>query len=151
LLQSRIFIEEALNSEVEAFEVPAGYFNKLNADILNKTVNAGNVNSGAVVRKLFASTAFKYATAACFAVCLGGAILLSELTSANSDHKHTYLHKQLAGVSVQDIKDYLQLNVDAGETQQIVVTEGTSSDNEKLDNQLKEALQDEADSSGSSE
>lgn len=141
-IQSRIFIEETLNKEAEHFTVPESYFNKLNADILNKTVYAGNPNRGAVVRRLFASTAFKYATAACFAIFLGAGILLSELSSANSDHKHTYLHKQLSGISVEDIKDYLQLNVDAGETQQTVVTEGTPVDNDKLQN----ALQDKADS-----
>jgi hypothetical protein len=141
-IQSRIFIEEALNEGTGDFAVPEGYFNKLNAAILNKTVNADEVRRHAVVRKLFASTAFKYATAACFALFLGGGILLSELTSVNSDHKHTFLHKQLSGVSAADIKDYLQLNVDAGDTQQTVVTEGTSVDNDKL----KNALQDKADS-----
>jgi hypothetical protein len=141
-IQSRIFIEETLNSETGHFAVPEGYFEKLNADILNKTVNAADGNRGAVVRWLFASTAIKYATAACFALCLGGGILLSELTSVNSDHKHTYLHKQLSGISVEDIKDYLQLNVDAGDTQQTVVTEGTPVDDDKLQN----ALQDKVDS-----
>src|ERR1700748_3132756 len=64
-INSRIFVEEALGNAEEHFAVPQNYFAELNSKILSKTVNQGKQN--AVVRKLFASTAFKYATAACFA------------------------------------------------------------------------------------
>jgi hypothetical protein len=141
-INSRIFVEETLGDTEEHFAVPQNYFAELNIKILDKTVNQGTVKQHAVMRKLFASTAFKYATAACFALALGGGILLSELASTANDHKNSFLHKQLSGVSVDDIKSYLQLNVDAGDTQQTVVSEGTQVDDDKL----KEALQDEADS-----
>src|ERR1700761_1039791 len=90
-IQGRIAIEEALGEVEEPFEVPAGYFDKLNANILAKTVDAGKIapskNRGAVIKKLFASTAFKYATAACFAVALGGGILLTQINNT-PDNSH---------------------------------------------------------------
>ena len=76
-------MEEAFAGADAGFAVPEGYFEALNESILAKTVNAEeetkvvpiNRNRG-VVRRLFRSTAFKYATAACFAMALGGGILL---------------------------------------------------------------------------
>jgi hypothetical protein len=142
-IQSRILVEEVLGDPAEHFTVPHGYFNKLNKSILDKTVNSGNVNRKGIVRKLFASTAFKYATAACFAIALGSGILLNEISnSPENAHKNSFLHKQLSAVPVDEIKNYLQLNVDAGDTQQTVVSEGTSVN----DKDLKNALQNYADS-----
>ncbi len=142
-IKSRIYIEETLKGTDGSFTVPEGYFNQLNKNILNKTVNlVNNPRRTGVIRKLFASTVIKYATAACFALVLGGGILLNELNSSANEHKNSFLHKQLSGVSVDDIKSYLQLNEDAGDTQQAVATEGTSVD----DNELKNALQNNVDS-----
>jgi hypothetical protein len=141
-IQSRILVEEALGNRAEHFTVPQGYFNQLNKNILDKTVNAANANRNGIIVRMFASTAFKYATAACFALVLGGGILLNELTDPTYVHKNSFLHKQLSSISTDDIKSYLQLNVDAGDTQQTVVTEGTSVD----DKNLKDALQSYVDS-----
>jgi len=136
-INSRILVEEALGGSTEYFTVPDGYFNQLNKDILNKTVNRKGV-----VRKLFASTAVKYATAACFALIIGGGILLNQLSSPADVHKNSFLHKQLSTVPIDEIKNYLQLNEDAGETQQTVVTQGAPVD----DKELKNALQNYVDS-----
>jgi len=141
-IQSRIFVEEALGETDEAFTVPEGYFNELSGRILDKTVNLDNAPSTGIVRRLFTSTAFKYATAACFALAIGGGILLNELSGPVDAHKNSFLHKQLANVPIDEIKSYLQLNVDAGDAQQTVVSEGTRVDDKKL----KDALQNYADS-----
>jgi hypothetical protein len=141
-IKSRILVEETLGNPDEHFTVPQGYFNQLNENILDKTVNFNNVNRKGIIRKMFASTAFKYATAACFALALGSGILLSELNSSVNQHKNSFLHKQLSGVPVDEIKNYLQLNVDAGETQQTVVADGVPVDA----NSLKDALQNNVDS-----
>ncbi|MDP9046680.1 MAG: hypothetical protein M3N14_01000 [Bacteroidota bacterium] len=140
-IKSRIFVEEAITNE-ERFTVPAGYFDQLSEKILAKTVEADRANRRGIIRKMFATTAVKYATAACFALVIGGGILISQLTNPAYVHKNSFLHKQLSNVPIDEIKDYLKLNVDAGDAQQTVVTEGTrvNSDN------LKKALQDYADS-----
>jgi hypothetical protein len=57
-------------------------------------------------------------------------------------HNHSFLHTQLSNVPTSDIKTYLQLNVDAGETQQAAATQGTDVN----DADLKEALKNYADS-----
>ncbi len=141
-IQSRIFIEEALSEQPEALAVPEGYFEKLNKNILDKTVNQGTKREKGIVRRLFATTAFKYATAACFAMAIGGGILINELTNPVNEHQNSFLHKQLSAVPVDDIKAYLQLNVDAGDTQQTVTTDDVAVD----DNSLKNALQSDSDS-----
>ena len=142
-IKSRILIEERLGDPAEHFTVPADYFDQLNKNILDKTTNSANVSRSGVVRRLFVSTVFKYATAACFALVIGGGILLNELTnSPDSTHKNSFLHKQLLNVPIDDIKSYLQLNVDAGDTQQTVVSEGTNVD----DKTLKDDLQNYVDS-----
>ncbi|HEY8782425.1 MAG TPA: hypothetical protein VIM16_12455 [Mucilaginibacter sp.] len=142
-ISSRILVEEALSNPAEHFTVPPGYFNQLRENILNKTANASGGNRNAIVRRLFASTAFKYATAACFALVLGGGILLNELANSPvNEHNNSFLHKQLSKIPVDEIKSYLQLNVDAGDTQQTVTTEGSPVN----ENSLKDALQNYADS-----
>jgi hypothetical protein len=141
-IQSRIFVEEALNEHAENFTVPHDYFNTLNKDILNKTVNLESAKNKGIVRKLFASAAFKYATAACFAIAIGGGILITELNNPVDAHKSSFLHKQLANLPVDDIKNYLQLNVDAGDTQQTAASDGVTID----ESSLKNALQNDADS-----
>jgi hypothetical protein len=141
-IKSRIFVEQAVGVAEEHFTVPAGYFDELSKNILDKTVNVSATNRRGVIRKMFATTAIKYATAACFALIIGGGILIMQLTNPANVHKNSFLHKQLSNVSIDEIKSYLKLNVDAGETQQTVVTEGTPVNNDNL----KKALQDYADS-----
>ncbi len=141
-IESRIFFEEALAEPAADFTVPEGYFDKLNTAILNKTVNQEAARNRGVVRKLFATTAMKYATAACFALVIGGGVLLNELTDPAHEHNTSFLHKQLSNVPVDDIKDYLQLNLDPTDTQQTVVSEGTTVN----DQSLKDALQKDIDS-----
>jgi hypothetical protein len=63
-ITSRIAVEEILENTPE-FTVPDNYFEKLNKSILNKTVNQEVVLRKTIVRKLWASNTFKYATAAC--------------------------------------------------------------------------------------
>jgi hypothetical protein len=141
-IQSRIFVEEALDEHAEGFTVPHDYFNKLNKDILNKTVNPESAKNKGIVRKLFASAAFKYATAACFALAIGGGIIITQLNNPVDAHKNSFLHKQIANLPVDDIKNYLQLNVDAGDTQQTAASDGVTID----ESSLKSALQNDADS-----
>ncbi len=141
-LLARIFIEETAGNGQGQFAVPDGYFSGLNNNILNKTINASPVKTKGIVRKLFSSAAFKYATAACFAVAIGCGILLNGLKDPQNVHNNSFLHKQLSTVSVGEIENYLQFNVDAGETQHMILTEGTSVNDDKL----KDALQDYADS-----
>jgi len=68
--------------------------------------------------------------------------LLNELTSPADAHKNSFLHKELSNVPIDDIKSYLQLNLDPNDTQQTVVSEGTQVD----DQNLKDALQKDIDS-----
>jgi len=141
-IKSRVAIEEALSDASGNFTVPEGYFTQLNKNILDKTVKAGTANRNAVIRRMFTSGALKYATAACFALVIGGGILLNELTDPVYVHNNSFLHKQLSGVPVDEIKNYLQLYEDAGETQQSVATQGATVD----DKNLKDALQNYVDS-----
>jgi hypothetical protein len=138
-IKSRILIEQALGEPQEHFAVPAGYFDGLTKNILDKTVN--EVNRRGVIRKMFATTAFKYTTAACFALIIGGGILISQLTNPANAHKNSFLHQQLSNIPINEIKDYLKTNVDAGETQQTVVTEGAP-----VNDNLRKALQNYVDS-----
>jgi hypothetical protein len=134
---SRIFVEEALNEPAGQFAVPEGYFDKLSANILDKTVNQGAVKNRGIVRRLYTSTAFKYATAACFALALSGGILLSELTSSVVEHKGTFLHKELSNIPVDDIKSYLQLNLDPSDAQATAASDDASIDDASLENALQ--------------
>lgn len=111
---ARVAVEELLDQE-QGFTVPAGYFNGLEARILQKTAGAIEApveKDTAVVRKLWASAAFKYATAACFAIFLGGAVLTTEFNDT-AIHNRSDLHKALAKVSKTDMETYLELNGDA--------------------------------------
>jgi len=122
-INARIFVEEALGEE-ENFTVPEGYFNQLNKAILNKTVNQEMVKRKGVVRRMFATGAFKYAAAACFALVVGTGVYLRQITDPVYEHDHSYLHKQLSSISVNDIQSYLQDDVDANDTQPSVIDEG---------------------------
>jgi hypothetical protein len=135
-INARVFVEEALGEQDE-FTVPAGYFEQLNKNILNKTVTQDMVMRKGVVRKMFASGAFKYAAAACFAVIVGTGLLLMQ-PPAPVDHKDSFLHKQVQTISVSDIKSYLQEDVDANDTQHAVIDENAPVNSTNLSNALQQ-------------
>ncbi len=139
-IQSRLVIEEALVNAENTLTVPEGYFNKLNKDILNKTVNQSIVKRKSVVIRMVSSTAFKYATAACFLLMIGTGVFL-QMQSPEAIHDRSFLHKELSAIPVTDIQDYLEENVDGGDTQHTVTSESlpVSADD------LKAALQDYTD------
>ncbi|MES2268185.1 MAG: hypothetical protein V4520_15600 [Bacteroidota bacterium] len=113
-ITARIAVEEILEQEA-AFIVPDNYFEKLNRDILNKTVNQEAVIRKTIVRKLWASNTFKYATAACLLLIVGAGAFLREAQQPVT-HSQTFLHKQVSDIPVDEIKDYLELNIDANDT-----------------------------------
>ena len=118
-ITGRIAVEEIVEEKTTGFAVPEIYFEMLNRNILNKTASKEVVIRKTIVRKLFASNTFKYATAACLALIVGtGAFLRqngSEVLVPAVAHQKTLLHSELANVPVEEIKDYLELNVDAGD------------------------------------
>ncbi|MES2060624.1 MAG: hypothetical protein V4456_01805 [Bacteroidota bacterium] len=114
-ITSRIAVEEMMEANTPEFAVPDNYFEKLNRDILNRTVNQETVIRKTIVRKLWASNTFKYATAACFALIIGGGAFLREAQQPVM-HTQTLLHKQVSNIPVDEIKDYLELNIDANDT-----------------------------------
>ena len=138
-ISARIAVEEALN-EKESFTVPADYFEKLNKSILNKTVNQDLVKRKGVVRRMFASTAFKYAAAACLAVVVGTGLLVQNSSTPVNDHNKSFLHQQLSTVSTGDIQSYLQEDVDPTETQHTVIDENAPVNAADLSNALQNDL-----------
>jgi hypothetical protein len=125
-IQSRITVEQHISSEAESFTVPENYFEQLSQNILNKTVNQEQVTAKVVtlpvavkkkgiVRRMFASPTFRYATAACFALLLGIGVVIRNGESPVK-HDHSFLHEQLSTVPVDEIKSYLQLHADANDT-----------------------------------
>ena len=147
-IQSRIMIEEALYEPTEIFAVPQDYFEQLSQDILNKTVNQEDlkqdvVKKRGVVRQLFASTAFRYATAACITLAVGATVFLSQNgTTTVEDHNTSFLHKSLSAIPVDEIKNYLKDNVDQTDTRTLI----DDSKQVNADN-LSNDLQDELDTS----
>ena len=139
-ISARIAVDEALAAQPEeAFAVPDGYFDKLNAAILDKTVNADQQTAvkpaqRSIVRRLFNSNVYKYAAAACVTVVVAVSFILSSNSNSVKPHQDTYLHSRLAEIPVNEIKSYVEQNLDAGETQTII-TEGVDnlSDEEILD------------------
>ena len=111
----RIAVEEILEADTTAFTVPDGYFEKLNRDIINKTVNQETVIRKTIVRKLWASNTFKYATAACLTLIIGAGAFLREAQQPVA-HSQTFLHEQVSNIPADEIKDYLELNIDANDT-----------------------------------
>jgi hypothetical protein len=112
-IESRVAVEELLNTE-KGFTVPENYFAGLEDRILQNTIYTAapvKKNKG-VIRKIWANAAFKYATAACFTLFVGAAILMTEFNDS-AIHNRTYLHKALSKIPESDIETYLQLNADA--------------------------------------
>ncbi|PAW95262.1 hypothetical protein CKK33_17845 [Mucilaginibacter sp. MD40] len=120
-ISSRIAVEEILQQPV-AFEVPANYFETLNKDILNKTVGREEAIRKTIVRKLWASNTFKYATAACLALVIGAGAFLRN-APAPVEHQKTLLHTQLSQIPADEIKDYLELHLDANDNRQLMENE----------------------------
>jgi hypothetical protein len=136
-IQSRVFVEEALIASEQAFALPQDYFDNLNKKILNKTASLEQVKRKGVVIRMFRSTAFKYATAACLALMVGTGIFIRQFNDPVAVHKRSFLHKQLSDVPVSEIESYLDLNVEPTDTQHIVATDDLSVD----DKGLSQALQ----------
>lgn len=121
-IQSRIFVEEALAAEAP-FAVPENYFDQLNAKILNKTVKQDAVKRKGTVIQMIRSTAFKYATAACFVLVVGASFLFWPDGQNVNSHESSFLHQKLSDVPINDIQGYVELNVDASDAQHTVATE----------------------------
>jgi hypothetical protein len=139
-ITSRIALEEAAPVTGEAFTVPEGYFDTLNKSILNKTVNQDMVVRKSIIRKLVSTAAFKYASAACFAVIIGAGIFLAQSNSnPASAHATSYLHKELSEIPADDIESYLETHMDPSDVQRTVTAEDAPVDYNALDKSLNEA------------
>jgi len=116
-IQARIAIEEALNAE-RAFTVPDGYFAQLENKILLQTTHVLPVKQASkqerqgIIVKMFVSSTFKYASAACFALVVGTAIFVSEFNNPVATHNRSYLHKEVSKIPNDELELYLQLNSD---------------------------------------
>ena len=116
-IQARVAAEEALGA-TPAFKVPEGYFADLENKILQQTTqavvqpNESKQGQGVIV-KLLVSKTFKYASAACFALVVGGAIFISEFNNPVAKHNRSYLHKELSKVPNDELESYLELNNDS--------------------------------------
>lgn len=147
-IQSRITVEQHINAEAEDFTVPENYFEQLNQNILNKTVNQeparvvtmpGAVKKKGIVRRLFATPTLRYATAACFALILGIGVVIKNADTPVVRHDQSFLHEQLSTVPVDEIKSYLQLHMDAGDTRTLM-DGGQQINGESLDEDLSDYL-----------
>jgi hypothetical protein len=121
-IESRLFVEEALTTE-ESFTVPEGYFEQLNAKILNKTVTQDAVQRKGGVIRLMRSTAFKYATAACFVLVAGAGVMLWPSATSSEQHDASYLHKELSNVTINELQGYIQVSMDGTDIQHTVGVE----------------------------
>lgn len=135
-ITARVAIEEAMSGKTEGFEVPQNYFDKLQDAIMAKTVAAEEEvieeptaivrplspvrPQKSVLRKLVNSGVFKYATAACITIAVGGTWFLNRYESPVAKHKRSYLHKELSTVPDDAIIDYLQLHMDAADTRGVM-------------------------------
>jgi hypothetical protein len=146
-IQSRIGIQQHVDIGAEDFTVPARYFEQLNQNILNKTVNQDTakivtmpvaVKKKGIVRRLFVSHTFRYATAACFALILGIGVVIKN-ADAPVKHDQSFLHQQLSTIPVDEIKSYLQLHMDAGDTRTLM-DGGQQINSESLDEDLSDYI-----------
>jgi hypothetical protein len=117
-----VFVEEALANE-ETFTVPEGYFEQLNAKILNKTITQEAVQRKSGVIRLMRSTAFKYATAACFVLVAGASFMLWPSATSVDAHNASYLHKELSNIPLDELQGYIQISMDGGDVQHTVGVE----------------------------
>ena len=119
-IQSRITVEESMAAAETGFSVPEGYFEELNHSIINRTASYETDKRRGIVRKLFASAAFKYASAACLALFIGAGIFITQIESPEAKHDRSYLHKALFSVPDNEIENYLQLHMDASDTKTLL-------------------------------
>jgi hypothetical protein len=146
-IEARIHVESILNAESTAFTVPEGYFSDLDQKIMARVTGTSTEDAkvvqmparmqAGVVRKLLSTAAFKYASAACFAVIVGLAIYFGDGTLFKKDDK-SFLHKELSEIPTNDIRTFLENHTDAMETERTVIAADTHFD----DDTLKSALQD---------
>lgn len=148
-ISSRIQVEEMLEASSEHFTVPDGYFESLEQNILSKTTGATETREAKVVplkpqygviRKLVSSAAFKYASAACFALIVGLVIFIKDEMNPSAKHNRSYLHKEVSALATDDIRAYLETQTGATETERAVVAKGTQFDNSSLRQALQEDL-----------
>jgi hypothetical protein len=138
-IQSRIIVEEALDAQPAGFDVPDGYFADLTQNILNKTTQQKKQPRG-IVRQMFSTAAFKYATAACLALAVGGTLYLNQGgNSPDATHKKSFLHKSLSAIPVADIQNYLQSHLDVSDTRSLM-DETKQADADNLSHDLQNAL-----------
>ncbi|MVN93062.1 hypothetical protein [Mucilaginibacter aquatilis] len=144
---SRIALEEATEPQHNAFEVPAGYFDTLQQSIISQTTGESEAKviqmpsrPVGVVRKLVSTAAFKYASAACFAIIAGAALYFSDAPLLKS-HGQSYLHQELSEIPSDDIRNFLETQTEATETEHRVIADGTQIDS----NALRAAIQDYVD------
>ena len=137
-IQSRIAVEEVMAEAEAGFTVPQGYFEQLNKNILSQTVGQETVIQKAKVVSIFRTTAFKYATAACLALMVGTGIFIQRFNDPEAVHNRSYLHKQLSGVSADEIQSYLETNLEPTDIQGSVATQGLPVDVQNLKDDLQE-------------
>lgn len=141
-IQSRVFVEEALIQQEESFTVPANYFNELNSKILNKTVAADAVERKGAVIRFMRSSALKYATAACFALVVGAGVMLwPSAKNVSAEHTASYLHTELSNIPVDQIEGYVQLSMDANDTQHTITAEAIPVNDAELNAALEEYVE----------
>jgi hypothetical protein len=136
-IQSRVVVEEALAGE-QAFTVPEGYFEQLNAKILNKTVTQEAVQRKSGVIRLMRSTAFKYATAACFVLVAGASFLLWPSATSVEAHNASYLHKELSNIPLDELQGYIQVSMEGADIQHTVAIEDLPVNDAAFDAALKD-------------
>ena len=134
-IQTRVKVDEALDGSEGYMTVPDGYFERLNKNILNKTVNQDIVKRKTVVRRMFNSPIFRYATAACFLAIIGGGVFFG--STGSSEKKQTsFLHDQLSDLSDQDLQNYLRLYADGNEAMHIIKANGLSINDAQIQSDL---------------
>ena len=121
---SMVAVNEILERESEGFTVPENYFENLQSAIISRTTTTPAETivkrQPGIVRKMFTSGAFKYATAACLVLGIGGTIFLNTYEGRVAVHQRSYIHKALSQVSDADIIDYLQMHMDAADSRSLM-------------------------------
>jgi hypothetical protein len=135
-IQSRVKMEELLAGTEESMTVPDGYFDRLNKNILNKTVNQDIIKRKTIVKRMFNSPVFKYATAACLLAIVGGGVFFGSSTDPVKKHRTSYLHQELSNVSAEDLQNYLRLYADGNEAMHIINANGLSVNDTQIQSDL---------------
>ncbi len=144
-IQARIKVEELISADQNAMTVPAGYFENLDQKIMARVADDQGAKVVQMpartqtdnVRKLISTAAFKYASAACFAVIVGLAVYFSDSALFKNGQRAT-LHKEISEIPTDQIRTFLENHTDAMETERTVIANDTHFDEDTL----KSALQD---------